>query len=164
VEALPALYYCELSVANGWRRRMHDEQWDVFWSQVYWLAAISLAALPLVSGIWADARSAHAGGWLHALEEHHRELLAYTMLLTAIAAADTLLAAQMAWRRSSVIPAAAAIIFIGCFLLLTVELLGFFMTIDRLPIYTFPLIIGWAFFAKTTAALERSGWRFAGAA
>src|SRR5262249_243236 len=66
VEALPALYYCELSVANDWRRRMHDEQWDVFWSQVYWLAAISLAALPLVSGIWADARSAHAGGWLRA--------------------------------------------------------------------------------------------------
>ena len=42
------------------------------------------------------------------IEEHHRELLAYMMLLTAIAAADTLLAAQMAWRRSSVIPAAAA--------------------------------------------------------
>ena len=23
---------------------MRDEQWDVFWSQVYWLAAITLAA------------------------------------------------------------------------------------------------------------------------
>ena len=134
---------------------MRDEQWDVFWSQVYWLAAISLAALPLVSGIWTDAR---------ALEEHYRELVAYTMLLTAIAAADSLLAAQMAWRHSSVVPLAAAVIFIGSFLLLTLELLGVFMMIDRLPIYAFPLIIGWGFFAKTTAALERIGWRFAGAA
>ena len=143
---------------------MRDEQWDVFWSQVYWLAAITLAALPLVSGIWADARSAHGGGWLRALGEHYRDLAAYTMLLTAFAAADSLLAAQMAWRRGSVVPMAAAVIFIGCFLLLTVELLGFFMTIHPLPIYAFPLIIGWGFFAKTTAALERSGWRFAGAA
>ena len=139
---------------------MRDEQWDVFWSQVYWLAAITLAALPLVSGIWADA---HGGGWLRALEEHYRELVAYTMLLTAIAAADSLLAVQMAWRHGSVVPVAAAVIFIGSFLLLAIELLGFFMTIDRLPIYAFPLIIGWGFFAKTTAALERSGWRFAGA-
>jgi hypothetical protein len=142
---------------------MREEQWDVFWTQLYWLAAITLAALPLVSGIWADARSAHGGGWLRALDEHYRELVAYTMLLTAIAAAESLLAAQMAWRRSSVVPVAAAAIFIGSFLLLTVELLGFFMTIQRLPIYAFPLIIGWGFFAKTTPALERSGWRFVGA-
>ena len=140
---------------------MRDEQWDVFWSQVYWLAAISLAALPLVSGIWTDAQ---VTGWLRALEEHYREFVAYTILLTAIAAADSLLAAQMAWRHSSVVSLAAAVIFIGSFLLLTIELLGVFMTIDRLPIYAFPLITGWGFFAKTTAALERSGWRFAGAA
>ena len=57
---------------------MRDEQWDVFWSQVYWLAAISLAALPLVPGIWTDAQGT---GWLRALEEHYRELVAYTMLL-----------------------------------------------------------------------------------
>jgi hypothetical protein len=81
------------------------------------------------------------------------------MLLTAIAAAESLLATQLAWRRGSVVPMAAAVIFIGSFLLVTIELL-----IDRLPIYVFPLIIGWGFFAKTTAALERSGWRFAGAA
>jgi hypothetical protein len=140
---------------------MRDEQWDVFWSQVYWLAAIALAALPLVSGIWADAQAA---GWLRALEEHYRELVAYTVLLTAIAAADSVLAAQMAWRQGSVVPMAAAVIFIGSFLLLTIELLSFFMTIDRLPIYAFPLIISWGFFARSTAALERSGWRFAGAA
>ena len=128
---------------------MRDEQWDVFWSQVYWLAAISLAALPLVSGIWTDAQ---VTGWLRALEEHYRELVAYTILLTAIATADSLLAAQMAWRHSSVVPVAAAVIFIGSFLLLAIELLGVFMTIDRLRIYLFPLIIGWRFFAKTTAA------------
>jgi hypothetical protein len=57
---------------------MRDEQWDVFWTQLYWPAAITLAALPLVSGIWADARSAHGGGWLPALDEHYRELVAYT--------------------------------------------------------------------------------------
>jgi hypothetical protein len=140
---------------------MRDEQWDVFWGQIYWLAAIALAALPLLSGIRADAQVA---GWLRALDEHYRELVAYTMLLTAIAAAESLLAAQLAWRRGSVVPMAAAVIFIGSFLLVTIELLAFFMTIDRLPIYVFPLIIGWGFFAKTTAALERSGWRFAGAA
>src|SRR5262245_63943543 len=111
---------------------MRDEQWDVFWSQVYWLAAITLAALPLVSGIWADA---HGGGWLRALEEHYRELLAFTMLLTAIAAADALLAVQMAWRHSSVVPVAAAIIFIGSFLLLAIELLGFFFVFDCLVFY-----------------------------
>jgi hypothetical protein len=85
------------------------------------------------------------------------------MLLTAIAAADSLLAAQMAWRRSSIVPVAAAGIFIGSFLLLTVALIGFFMSIHRLPIYALPLIIGWGFFARTTAALECSGWRFVGA-
>jgi uncharacterized protein YacL len=140
---------------------MRDEQWDVFWSQVYWLAAIALAALPLLCGIWVDAQGA---GWLRALEEHYREWVAYTMLLTAIAAAESLLAAQMAWRHGSVVPIAAAVIFIGSFLLLMIELFGFFMMIDRIPIYAFPLIIGWGFFAKTTAALERSGWRFTGAA
>jgi len=62
------------------------------------------------------------------------------------------------------VPIAAAVIFIGSFLLLMIELFGFFMMIDRIPIYAFPLIIGWGFFAKTTAALERSGWRFTGAA
>jgi hypothetical protein len=65
---------------------MRDEQWDVFWSQVYWLAAIALAALPLLLGIWVDAQGA---GWLRALEEHYKELVAYTMLLTAIAAAES---------------------------------------------------------------------------
>jgi hypothetical protein len=143
---------------------MRDEQWDVFWSQVYWLAAITLAVLPSVSAIWADARSAQGEGWLGALELHYRELAAYAMLLTAIAAAEALLAAQMAWRRNSVLPVPTAAIFIGSFLLLTVELLGFFMVTHRLPIYAFPLIIAWGLFAKTTAALERSGWRFAGAA
>ena len=77
---------------------MRDEQWDVFWSKVYWLAAIALAALPLLCGIWVDAQGA---GWLRALEEHYREWVAYTMLLTAIAAAESLLAAQMAWRHGS---------------------------------------------------------------
>ena len=142
---------------------MRDEQWDVLWTQVYWLAAIGLAALPLVSGIWVDAMSALGGSWLRALDEHYRELVAYTMLLTAIAAADSLLAAHMAWRRSSVVPVAAAVIFIGSFLLLTAELLGIFLTIHRLPVYALPLVIGWGFFARTTAALERSGWRFVGA-
>ena len=92
-----------------------------------------LGSAALVAGIWADARSAHGGGWLRALEEHRRELVAYTTLLTALDAADSVLAAQMAWRRSSVLPVAAAVIFIGSLLLLTVELLGFFMTIDRIP-------------------------------